>query len=869
MMFLPRKRKVWSFFLLIVLLSWLGAQEKPASHSAAGKSSQDKSKASKEPKQRTRDEKSSSKPARPAELPRPARTHTGTPRPIPFGPGMPAPGVTQPQPAAASGAAGPATSAAPAPGTKPAARGGQQGFNLQIYDADLFEFIDMIAKQLDMDYLIDPNVTAAKVNISIKKPVPKEALMPILIDILRINGTTIVKSGDIFHFVPILEGKKYPSAIRMISSKAEVAGEELNTYIIPVQYMPSGELARILDEFKTDNTQIINLADFNVLMISDFGDNLKKLFDIIETLDDGFFEVNHLELVPVVFNKAEDVAKDLGIVFSGGGTTSNGVRFVALPRLNSVLVVCRSEKSMEEVKKWVEKLDAPAARGVDTFVYKVENTTASNIASVLAQLFSDTGAQVYGNSGGAGANRGGRAVPTGENVNASGQGSVPMGGQVIQPELKGTTKSGEIGAIQGLSGNVKIITDDLNNSLIIQGTQADYEFLMKTIRKLDILPRQVLVEAKIVSVDLNGNLSWGVSAYLKGRTDTTPPTTGSYNDKSTGALSLSTLFTFGLNGRREVDILLSTLQSLTKTTVLDSPAILVLDGNQATFNVGTEIPIATSTFSNPYLNSSSTTTGTDYNVTNTTIQYRSTGVSLNVAPRISATGMVTLEIATEVSNAGEAAKGLAGSPPINRSALNTTMVVKDGASVVLAGIIRERNGSSVAGLPGIAKIPILGWLFGSSSKSTSRSEILIILTPHVVYDAEDLQKTSDVVQKSLKNINNYIRKKTKRKEFGVYQTPVPKKPKKTKHEKADLEYPASPPEPLPPAEPAAAPTGQEPPLEPEGAAPAAPAGSEKPPAPTAPAPTAPATATAAPTATAPPSAPTTAPAAQPAKPPKK
>ncbi|MBP7866395.1 MAG: type II secretion system secretin GspD [Acidobacteria bacterium] len=710
----------------------------------------------------------------------------GSPTPIPFGPGAPAPGIT-PSPDSPQGPE-PAPSPSPRP-SRPVSDGLSRsssgaGFNLQIYDADLFDFIDLICKQLEMDYLIDAKVQANKVNISIKKPVPREALMPILIDILRINGATIVKSGEIYHFVPIQEGKKYPSEIKRIKGREDVVGEELNTYIIPVQFMPAGELARILDEFKTDNTQIINLETYNILMISDFGDNLKKLLDIVEILDNGFFEVNMLELVPIQFNKAEDVTKDLTVVFSAG-SNSTGIKFIAVPRLNSVLVVCRTPNAMDQVKKWIEKLDAPAARGVETFVYKVENTTATNIADILGQLFEDMGAQ----TGAVGPRQ--KTVATGEaSTTASGQPSVPMGGQVIQPELKGTTKGGEGVAIQGLSGNVKIICDDLNNSLIIQGTQADYEFLLKTIKKLDVLPRQVLVEAKIIAVQLQGTLTYGVGAWLKGRGDADgndiyPPTQGQFtpSDATKPGLTISTLFTFGLNGQRQVDLLLNTLESITKVQVLDSPALLVLDGNQATFNVGDEIPIATSSFTNPYLGGT-TPDNNQYNITNTQIQYRSTGVSLNVAPRISAAGVVTMEIATEVSTPGEASKGLAGSPPISRAALNTTMVVQDGASVVLAGIIRERDGTSVAGLPGLSRIPVLGWLFGDSSKSKTRNELLVILTPHVIHTSEDLIKTSDAVQHSLKNINNFIRNKKKHREYGVYQPPEEKKKKDKKKDEA-------------------------------------------------------------------------------------
>ena len=525
--------------------------------------------------------------------------------------------------------------------------------------------------------------------------------------------------------------------------------------------MPSGELSKILDEFKTDKTQIINYETNNILIITDFKDNLVKLLDIIKILDSGYFEVNKVELIPIRFNKAEDVSKDLEAVF-GGGSQNSGIRFIPIPRMNSVLAVCRSAKALETVYKWVDKLDAPSAHGMETFVYKVENTTATNIADILSQLFSDMGAQTVT----AGTQR---AVSTAETTGPAG---LPSGGQTISPQLRGTTKGGEGTPIQGLSGNVKIITDELNNNLIIQGTQADYEFLLRTIKKLDTLPRQVLIEAKVIRVDLVGALSMGVSYYLQGRSNKYPPTTGAIQwsaDSGPVGLSLNTLKVFGLNGSREVQVMITALETMSKVQIMESPTVLVLDGNEANINVGQEIPIATSTFSNPYLTGGTTdqTTPTTYNPTNTQIQYRSTGVNLSVAPRISATGVVTLEVAVEVSSPGSAADGLAGSPPINRAVVQTTMVVRDQSSVVIAGLIHDNQNSSRSAVPLLGHIPILGWLFGTTTNDSNRSELIVILTPQVVHTTEGAVASSNAMMQNLDNINKFIQKKKEENEFGI------------------------------------------------------------------------------------------------------
>jgi type II secretory pathway component GspD/PulD (secretin) len=207
---------------------------------------------------------------------------------------------------------------------------------------------------------------------------------------------------------------------------------------------------------------------------------------------------------------------------------------------------------------------------------------------------------------------------------------------------------------------------------------------------------------------------------------------------------------------------------MSKVQILEAPSVLVLDGMEASINVGKEIPIATSTFNNPYVQQGGSTTTDQYNITNTQIQYRATGVNLSVAPRISATGIVTLEIAAEVSSPGNKDEGLGGSPPINRAVINTTMVVKDGSSIVLAGLISEQNEDTHSTVPFIGRVPLLGWLFSATSFAKNRSELLVILTPHVVHTTENAVLTSDAVISSLKSINKYISAKQRQGEFGIF-----------------------------------------------------------------------------------------------------
>ena len=646
----------------------------------------------------------------------------------------------------------PATAAPATPPSQVRANVSAKGISLKYNDVDLLDFIDIVAGILNLSYLIDPQVSG-RVSINMNSPVPREALYDIFIDILRINGATIIKSGEIRHIVPIEESKQYPSTIQKIDSDYSSEGNDLTTVIVPIEFIPSADIAKLLDEFKTAKTLIINYETYNLLVLTDFKDNLRKLLQIIKILDGEFFEVNKIELITVKYNKAEDLAKDLEAVFNAGGSSS-GIRFIAVPRMNAILVVCRTPRALETVFKWVEKLDTPSSSGLETFVYKVENTTATNIADILGQLFADQGAQV----GTVSAPQ--RAIQTGEGGSERSAASMPSGGQTISPQLKGTMRGSERGPIQGLSGGVKIIVDELNNNMIIHGTQADYEFLLKTIKKLDVLPRQVLIEAKVIRVDLSDSLKMGVNYFLQQRSGTYPPTTGSISWGESAGLSVSSIAVFG---SREIKALLDTLETISKIQVLNSPSVLVLDGNEATISVGTEIPIATSTYTNPWANNQDP----NYNITNAQIQYRSTGVNLSVSPRISASGIVTLEIAVEVSSPGDSAGGLGGSPPINASNVNSTLVVEDGKSVLIAGLIKEESTNSRSAVPLIGHVPIFGWLFSSTTVSKARTELIVILSPRVIHTTQDATDATYHVVETLSNINKYLKKKWPQGELGI------------------------------------------------------------------------------------------------------
>jgi general secretion pathway protein D len=321
-------------------------------------------------------------------------------------------------------------------------------------------------------------------------------------------------------------------------------------------------------------------------------------------------------------------------------------------------------------------------------------------------------------------------------------GGVFGSGQQLGPRLNRTrTISSQMlvgGSFSGLQDTVRLVVDDVNNSLIIQATAADYANISETIKKMDVLPRQAIIDARIFEVDLTDAFRFGVNAVLQARTGDPRYTEGAIS-AADGALSAST-FAF-VGNSREILMNLEALRAKTKVRILEAPSVLALDGTPATIVVGAEIPYPGTSFT-PSVGG-----------TTTSVQYRNTGVSLIVVPYISASGSVTMDIVQEVSSPGaETPTG----PSFTKASVQTTLSVKDGETAAIAGLIRDAETFSRSGVPFFSEIPILGAFFGKTARDKNRTELIILITPHVIRTPEELRDMSQDLKDSLRNARGFV-----------------------------------------------------------------------------------------------------------------
>lgn len=326
--------------------------------------------------------------------------------------------------------------------------------------------------------------------------------------------------------------------------------------------------------------------------------------------------------------------------------------------------------------------------------------------------------------------------------------------QAGAPNATGNFVGQAPGATASLSPRVpKIVPNPFDNTLLLQCTPQEYEQLERLLNRLDVPPRQVLIEAKIYEVSLTGAFSSGVQAFLqrRGTTNTSGQTANrQLLGQTTGAgIALTAGLLVGQS--RELLGFLSMAEEQRKAKVVSAPTIIATDSIEASINIGTSVPVLTSqALSGAQSGGSSLFTNT--------VSQRNAGVNLNITARVLPSGIVTLVINQEISSPQPpSASSAIQSPSFSQRNVSTQVTVQDGDTIAIGGIITESDTTSSAGVPGLHKIPYIGSVFGSQSKSRERTELVVFMTPRVIYDTPEIQEASDELRSRFKRLNKLIK----------------------------------------------------------------------------------------------------------------
>ncbi len=298
---------------------------------------------------------------------------------------------------------------------------------------------------------------------------------------------------------------------------------------------------------------------------------------------------------------------------------------------------------------------------------------------------------------------------------------------------------------------IRVVADEKNNALVVFARPRDYRMIEGIIRKLDIVPLQVLIEATIAEVTLNDTLQYGLAFFLKSgrnRFEFTTATSGSLAQADITGVFPG--FNYVLNAGTSQEII-SLLSTISNVNVISSPQLLVLDHQTAALQVGNQVPIVTQqavsviTSGAPIVNS---------------VQYRNTGVVLQVTPRVNSSGQITLDIDQEVSDVSTTTTSTIDSPTINDRHFVSSVMVQDGQTIALGGLISENHNDAKSGIPVLSEIPLIGALFRQTSRTVKRTELLVLLAPKVVRnpkEAHDLTEELRDRMRSVKPLQNEVR----------------------------------------------------------------------------------------------------------------
>jgi len=641
------------------------------------------------------------------------------------------------------------TAVAPALASQRGDLAGRPGdVTLTFVDTDIREIARVVlGKTLKLNYTIDPGVQGTA-TLEIDKPVGHTELLTLFETMLNQNGATLVERDGAYRVMPAGGG----AALATVAAPETVGS---GTQIVPLSFASAKDLATVLEPYVAEGGKITADPGRNALIVSGPGAVRRTLTDMIRAFDIDTLAGQSYALFPVRNGSPDKLAAELEKAFraDGEGPLAGVVRILPMERVNAVLVVAAQPRYIEQAKRLIRLVRGAEDVTARTWhVYYVQNGQSADLENVLQRAFTPghvttqpaqpgataPGAEpmTMGGAAGAGAQTsplssiGGTSNGLGSAATAAPAPASPATGAAAETLSAESPKEGE-----EAENRIRIIANRRNNALLIYATPNEYAVVEGMLRKIDIIPLQVLIEAMIAEVTLNDNLSYGTQFFL-----------GHANNVS-GTLSFGTAAAFATNfpgfvltnGIREA---INLLASVTQVKVLSAPQVTVMDNEPARLQVGALVPVivqsqqSTLTANAPIVNS---------------VEYRDTGVIMLVTPRVNSGGLVTLDISQEVSDVANTTSSNIDSPTFNQRLIRTRVAVQDGQTVGMAGLIRDTDTQGNSGIPLIKDIPLLGSLVSSQVNTRARTELLVLITPHVVHDQRDALALTEDLRKGLIN----------------------------------------------------------------------------------------------------------------------
>jgi general secretion pathway protein D len=676
---------------------------------------------------------------------------------------------------------------------------GPADIRLDFVDADLRVVIgQVLGTILGLNHTIDPAVQGTA-TLRTVQPVDRAQVLAMLQALLSQHGATLVQTGSLHRVVPAAAAAGTLNAAGAVGAGAVA---------VPLRFTAAEEIARVLQPYAGQAARIAAEPGRNAVVIAGEAEARAALVDLVRVFDTDLLAGQSYALLPVASGSAREMATALqeSLRSQASAAMASMVRVLPLDRIGAVLVVSSQPSYVDSARRLYGVLDAARRqRSRSWYVHHLQNTTANDVAFVLQQAFTPQsitaqptprggqrgglangigggglggqglsgaaggmgGGLGGGSSAGLGGGMGGGALPggtlgagnaiplggggatggTGAGGMAASAGAAPANGSLPanSPLLGGLDTLG-LGA--ATAETLRILPHEPNNALLVYGTRSEYDQVLSMLRRLDILPLQVRIDATIAEVTLNDQLAYGTQFYFRN-----------------GGLNSILSFDRPVAGRQPAvtDILnggfpgfviggppaggaaaaITALQGVTEVNVLSSPQLMVMDNQTARMQVGNLVPYLSQT--------SQSTIATGAPVINS-VNYQPTGVIMQITPRVNSNGLVTLDIAQEVSDVATTTTTAGiSSPTFLARNVASRIVVQDGQTVGLAGLIRDGSTRENQGIPWIKDIPLLGLLAGTQGNTRTRTELIVLITPRVIHDQREARALADDLREQLPN----------------------------------------------------------------------------------------------------------------------
>lgn len=563
--------------------------------------------------------------------------------------------------------------------------------DLNFLGTDVRLVIDAVLKEmLDKQYILESGVKG-DITLQSNRSLSEVDVLVALEEALRLIKVAMVVSNGVYHIMPTEQAPRKIASIRR-PVPASINRPGFGVQAVSLSYTSPSEMVKVLEPFAAQGSILSVDNSRNLLILAGTAKELATLQELVYTFDVDWMKGMSFALFTLDNVDVKTIQLELAKIFNDASTPIKDlIKFVPISRLNSLLAISHNREYLQKVEAWVHRLDMGGqTSGRKIYIYAVQNGKAEAMGEALNQLFGHTDI-------------------------AAGQQGTAVTSQASYNSNRAGTNNKDI--LQ--TGQLKIVPNNEDNSLLMLATPEEYGVIAAALKQMDNPARQVLIEATLAEVTLNDELKYGINWFLESGSNEFTFSTASNG----GVASSFPGFSYFNSGSGSNVAVLNALDSITDVNVVSSPKLMVMNNQTASLQVGDEVPVA--------VQSAQGTLGDSSPLVNT-IEFRDTGVILEITPHINEGGLIVLEVSQEVSEVSETKSSGIDSPTIQQRKINSTIAVQNGETVALGGLIRETSTDARTGIPLLMKIPLLGNAFSSTSIVTRRTELLVLITPRVI-----------------------------------------------------------------------------------------------------------------------------------------